>query len=93
MTGKWLSPRRLREYYIDHVVPDCQEGYRQLFLAVSSGEVRARWQDNILDPRWFKQFDANDSDPFALPPDVELSVEDAGGGKRSLWQLNAPAGR
>jgi hypothetical protein len=43
--------------------------------AVAGGEVRARCQGIIIDPQWFSE--ADDSDPFALPPDVELSVEDA----------------
>jgi hypothetical protein len=74
-SAKWLSPRKLREYHIDYVVPDVREASKQLFLAVAGGEVRARCQGIILDPRWFSGTD--DSDPFALPPDVELSVEDA----------------
>jgi hypothetical protein len=32
--SKWLSPRKLREYYIDHIVLDIQDAKKQLFLAV-----------------------------------------------------------
>jgi hypothetical protein len=78
MTYKeWLSPRRLQEYFVESAVPNYQDATQQLYLAVTSGEVRARWQGTILDPRWFAQRSASDTEPFALPPDVELSVEDA----------------
>jgi hypothetical protein len=75
--AEWLSPRKLREYYIDHVVPDAQEANKQLFLAVAAGDVQARCQGVICDPRWFGPFAFDDGDPHALPPDVELSVKDA----------------
>jgi hypothetical protein len=75
--AQWLSPRRLRGYFVDPVVPGIHEASRQLFLAVARGEVRARCQGNIVDPLRFRPFAFDDSDPFALPPDVELSVDDA----------------
>jgi hypothetical protein len=75
--AEWLSPRKLREYYIDHVVPDAQEANRQLFLAVAAGDVQARCEGTNVDLRRIRPFAFDDSDPFALPPDVELSVEDA----------------
>ena len=56
---------------------DFQEAKKQLFLAVVSGEVRARLGDTILDPKWFQHAKFDDDDPLALPPDIELSVEDA----------------
>jgi hypothetical protein len=76
---EWISPRKLREHYVDHAVPDVQEANKQLFLAVAAGVVRARCQGVICDPRCFRPFafDFDDCDPNALPPDVELSVEDA----------------
>jgi hypothetical protein len=72
---EWLSPRKLLEYFVE--VPKNQDAMEQLYLAVTSGEVRARWQGTILDPRWFLQRSASNCEPFVLPPDVELSVEDA----------------
>jgi hypothetical protein len=74
---EWISPRKLREHYVDHAVPDVQEANKQLFLAVAAGVVRARCQGVICDPRWFRPFAFDDSNPNALPPDVELSVKDA----------------
>jgi hypothetical protein len=47
-SAKWLSPRKLREYHIDYVVPDVREASKQLFLAVAGGEVRARCQGVII---------------------------------------------
>jgi hypothetical protein len=52
---------------------------KQLFLAVVSGEVRARWNDTVLGPEELKRIAKtkwDDNDPFALPF-LELSVEDA----------------
>jgi len=77
MDSNWLSPQKLLDNYIGWVVADIHEAKKQLFLAVVYGDVRARCLGNILDPRWFKQFGADDDDRYALPPDVEVSVEDA----------------
>ena len=74
---QWLSPRRLRGYFVDPFVSDIHEASKQLFLAVAAGDVRARCEGTIVDPRRFRPFAFDDSDPFALPPDVELSVNDA----------------
>lgn len=58
---------------------DGHEASKQLFMAVVGSEVRARCLGVILNPLWFSEVDHND--PFALPPDAELSVEDA----RQKW--------
>jgi hypothetical protein len=83
-SAEWLSSRKLREYHIDLVVPDVREASKQLFLAVASGEVRARCQGFVIDPQRFRPLAFHDSNPFALPPDVELSLEDA----RQRWGMN-----
>jgi hypothetical protein len=77
---EWLSPRKLREYYVDRAVREVGEAQKQMFLAVVSGEVRARSKGLVLGPEWLKQIAKmkfDDHDPLALPPDLELSVEDA----------------
>jgi hypothetical protein len=79
--AEWLSPRKLQEYYVDRVLHDIQEAKKQLFFAVTKGEIRARCQGTILDHRWFEHLAVDDDDPHALPPDVELSVDDA----RQKW--------
>jgi hypothetical protein len=60
----------LRDYYVD--VPN-----KQLFVAVAAGEVRARCEGAIVDPQRLRPFAFDDTDPHALPPDVDLSVLDA----------------
>jgi hypothetical protein len=67
----WVSPLKLRDYYM----PDVAN--KQLFLALAAGDVRARCEGTIVDPRRFRPYAFDASDPFALPPDVELSVNDA----------------
>ena len=85
MSAEWLRPMKLREYYVDHAFSTVEEADKQLYLAVIRGEVRARWNGIVYGPEWLKQFSrmkfGDDSDPFALPPDLELSVEDA----ERLW--------
>jgi hypothetical protein len=51
------------------------------------GEVRARLKGLVLGPEWLKQIAAMtyDDNPFTLPPNLELSVEDA---KRLFSPLN-----
>ena len=77
--SEWLSPRGLLDYYFDQAV-DIQEAEKELYLAVVSGEVRARLKGRVLGPEWLKQvakLKVEEGNPFALPPDIELSVEDA----------------
>ena len=52
---KWLSPRKLREYYVDHAFADVREAEEQLFLSVTKGEVRARSKNRVFGPEWLKQ--------------------------------------
>ena len=49
------------------------------------GRVRARLKGIVLGPEWLKQIAAMtyDDNPFTLPPDLELSVEDA----KRIWPL------
>ena len=78
--SEWLSPMKLREYYVDHAFDDVREAEKQLFLAVITREVRARRKGRMFGPEWLKQLarlKVDDANPFALPPDIELSVEDA----------------
>jgi hypothetical protein len=83
---EWVSPLKLREYYVDRAFADIGEAEKQLHLAVISGEVRARFKGLIYGPEWLKQIvksKYHESDPYALPPDIELSVEDA----KRKWNL------
>ena len=76
--AEWLRPLKILEY-VEHPFSDMKEAERQLYLAVIRGEVRARSKGIILGPEWLKQISKmkfHDKNPFALPPDIELSVED-----------------
>jgi hypothetical protein len=79
--AEWLSPRKMMDYFMDQ--SDGIEATRKrLYLAVIKGEVRARFKGRVLGPAWLKQIEAlKDDEAFELPPDLELSVEDA----RQLW--------
>ena len=77
-TYKWDSQLKIAE---------CSKGwstsmpdaYEKIFKAVISGEVRARYNARVFGPEWLKimaKYKADDDDPFALPPDVEISVTD-----------------
>jgi hypothetical protein len=76
---EWLSPRKILEQYVDLAVGDIRTAEAQLYLAVISGEVRVRHNGLVFGPERLKQlrnFKADESSPSALPPDIELSVED-----------------
>jgi hypothetical protein len=82
--SEWLRPLKLREYYVDRRFDDVKEAERQLYFAVIGAKVKARRKGRVLGPEWLKQiskmkFVANND--FALPPDIELSVEDA----KRIW--------
>ena len=82
--SEWLRPLKLREYYMDHYFDDVMEAERQLYFAVIGGKVRARSKGRVLGPEWLTQLSKmkfHDTDAFALPPDLEVSVEDA----KRIW--------
>jgi hypothetical protein len=73
---------KLREYYVDPFVRDVRDAEYQLYWAVVEGNIRARhkWReltreeaDALREKRWSDLED----DHYALPPDIQLSVEDA----------------
>jgi hypothetical protein len=71
----WLPPAKLREHYVEPVAVDAQDAQRVLYLAVITGQVRARCKGHIL--RLDQIGAMRDINPFSLPPDIELSVDDA----------------
>src|SRR5262249_27157422 len=80
LMAEWLCPSKLREYYLDHRFDDAKEAERQLYFAAIRGEVRARRKGRMFGPEWLKQISKMkfvDKGAFALPPDIELSGEDA----------------
>jgi hypothetical protein len=72
---EWLPARQLREIYVDPVAINIADAQRRLYLAVVTGEVRARLKSRILN---YKQVGLMSSiTPFNFPADIGLSVEDA----------------
>jgi hypothetical protein len=77
--SEWLSPQQILERYVDFAVGDIPQAEAQLYLAIISGEVRARRNGVVFGPEWLEQlrdFRTDESYRSALPPDIELSVED-----------------
>ena len=71
----WLPPWKLREHYVDPIATDMSDAERRLYLAVVTGQVRARMKGRILD---YKQIALMSGvSPFSLSSEIELSVEDA----------------
>src|SRR5262245_12315203 len=78
--SEWLSPRKILEYYVQCAFPDVAEAEKDLHIALITGEVRARFQGEIIGPELRGQIARTvyeDGNPAALPPDIQISVEDA----------------
>jgi hypothetical protein len=72
---EWLPARQLREHYVDPIATDISDAQRRLYLAVVTGQVRARLKGRILN---YKQIALMSGvTPFSLSSEIELSVEDA----------------
>jgi hypothetical protein len=77
--SKWLRPLKVREYYLDSHFGSIRAADKWLYLAVVRGVVRARSKGLVLGPEWIKQLSKmtyDEDNPFALPPDIELSIDD-----------------
>jgi hypothetical protein len=72
---EWLPAPKVREYYVDPAVGDTQEAQRALYLAVATGQVRARSKGRVL--RLNQIASMEQINPFGMPSDIELSIEDA----------------
>jgi hypothetical protein len=76
---EWLPAPKLCKYYVEPAVGDAQEARRVLYLAVATGQVRARSKGRVL--RLNQIASMKEINPFGLPSDIELSIEDA----RQKW--------
>jgi hypothetical protein len=77
---------KLREYYVDQFVTNVRDAEYQLYWAVVDGNIRARHSGRLLTPEEVyalrnKNWSSVEGDLYALPPDLELSVEDA----KHIW--------
>jgi hypothetical protein len=78
----WISPLKLREYYADYLLPpDVEDTQQAVYEAVVTGAIRAKLNSRVLtkeeaaalgQTRW-----GDTENPYALPSDLQLSVEDA----------------
>jgi hypothetical protein len=85
-TRQWLRPMKLREYYVDQFVSNVRDAEYQLYWAVVDGSIRARHSGRLLTLEEAyalrnKSWSPVEGDLYALPPDLELSVEDA----KHIW--------
>jgi len=77
----WVSPRIMREYYAHFfLAAHVQDPQHEIYKSVVGGTIRAKYRGRILtkeeaaslaDIRW------DENSPYALPPEIQLSVEDA----------------
>jgi hypothetical protein len=72
---EWLPAPKLCKHYVEPAVGDAQEALRVLYLAVVTGQVRARSKGRVL--RLNQITSRQEINPFGMPPDIELSIEDA----------------
>ena len=82
--SKWLPPGKVREYCVEHTSATVEEAAEKLWKAVITGKVRARHKGRVFGPEWIKQLallNPSPGHPFALPPDIELSFDDA----QQIW--------
>jgi hypothetical protein len=83
MEDQWLRPLKIIED-MAHLFNNADDAEKELYLAVIRGEVRARSKGIVLGPEWLKQLSklkVHDTNPFALPPDIQASVDDT----RKVW--------
>ncbi len=76
----WLRPLKVLESYVLGAFQNELEAEGQLYLAVMSGDIRARQNGRPVDAEWRKQLRRRTFVPnndFRLPRDLELSDEDA----------------
>ena len=77
----WVSPRIMREYYAHFfLAAHVQDPQHEIYKSVVGGTIRAKYRGRILtkeeaaslaEVRW------DENSPYALPPEIQLSVEDA----------------
>jgi hypothetical protein len=89
----WISPLKLREYYADFLIPkEVEDTQRELHRAVITGEIRAKLKGRILTKQEVAALGQTQwgdaDDPYALPPDLSLSVEDA----ERIWPVSTARG-
>jgi hypothetical protein len=71
----WLSPLKLRHYYVEPLAVDAQDAQTRLYLAVVTGQVRARSKGRTLSLKQIALM--RGINPSGMPSDIELSVVDA----------------
>jgi hypothetical protein len=78
--SEWLRPLKILESYVYPAFSDLAEAEKDLRIAVITGEVRARFQGEIIGRELRGQIATTvyeDGNSAALPPDIHISVEDA----------------
>ena len=91
---EWLSPWKLTEHAADYWCGgDFRKIERHLHRWVVRGRARARYRGEILGPDRLQEIASKrwgpPGDPYALPADIEINVDDAERLYRELPRLRA----
>jgi hypothetical protein len=78
--AEWLRPLKILEYILSRRFDKPEQAERELYKAVVRGRVRSRhYTGPMLTPPDLERIECMvvlEGDPYALPPDIEVSVED-----------------
>ena len=90
---KWISPLKLREYYADYLLPkEVEDTQRAVYDAVIAGAIRAKLKERLLTKEeaaaLAKTQWGGPENPYVLPSNLELSVEDA----ERIWPASSARG-
>jgi hypothetical protein len=79
LSPKWISPRKLADYYLDAAFGSRRDLDYALFHAIREGRVRVRFEGQEFDTAAAYLLCSKSWGPekYALPPDLEISVDDA----------------
>ena len=79
--AEWLRPQKILDYILSRRFDKMEQAERQLYWAVVRGRVRSRhYTGPMLNPPDLERIECMvvlEGAPYTLPPDIEVSVEDA----------------
>jgi hypothetical protein len=77
----WVSPRIMREYYAQFFAAHVQDPQHEIYRSVVGGTIRTKYKGRLLTTKEAAALAEmtcwDEKSPFALPSDIQLSVEDA----------------
>ena len=77
----WVSPRIMIDYYAHFFAAHVQDPQREIYRSVVGGTIRAKYKGRLLTTKeaasLAEMTSWDEKSPYALPSDIQLSVEDA----------------